>query len=149
MENIDKTSSPSSNASWLSGGKLLGMIYLLLNLIISVAAQAVLKAAMAELGGFDPANAVDYFISMLNPMVIGGLLLYGSGTILWLLCLTKLDLSFAYPAATLQYFLVFWSAWYFLGESIGWVRIAALCVITVGVIIMSLDKESLEDKSAS
>lgn len=132
----------------MTGGKMLGMIYLLLNLIISVAAQVVLRAAMEQLGGFEPGNAVGYFISMLNPMVIGGLLLYGSGTILWLLCLTKLDLSFAYPAATLQYFLVFWSSWYFLGESISWMRIGALCVITVGVIIMSLDKES-SDNDAS
>ena len=119
----------------------MGLIYLGLNLIISVAAQFILKAAMAQLGGFDAGGDVwAYLLAMLNPYVIGGLVLYALGTILWLLCLTKLDLSFAYPAATLQYVLIFLGAWFLFDEQIDWMRIAGLAVIGAGVFVMSMDK---------
>ncbi|MDX1907261.1 MAG: multidrug resistance protein [Bacteroidia bacterium] len=118
----------------------LGLIYLGLNLIISVAAQFVLKAAMARLGGFDAGGDVGaYFLAMINPWIIGGLFLYGSGTVLWLLCLTKLELSFAYPVATVQYLLVFAGAWLILGENIPWLRLAGLAVIGAGVLVISLE----------
>ena len=77
---------------------------------------------------------------MINVQIIGGLILYALGTILWLMCLSKLDLSFAYPAATVQYLLVFAGAWILFNEEISPMRIAGLVVITAGVIIMSLDK---------
>ena len=126
----------------MSRDMAMGLTYLGLNLLISVAAQFVLKAAMKNLGGFEAdGGAMDYFLHMLNWEVIGGLFLYASGTILWLMCLTKLDLSFAYPAATMQYFLIFLGAWWFFGESIGWMKMAGLFVIVGGVIVMSLDKE--------
>jgi drug/metabolite transporter (DMT)-like permease len=133
---------PSSKKAGMSKDMLMGLLYLFLNLLISVAAQFVLKAAMAELGEFGVGgSAVDYLLQMINVKVIGGLVLYASGVVLWLLCLSKLDLSFAYPAATLQYFLVFLGAWWLFDESIPLLRIAGLIVIAGGVIVMSLDQK--------
>ncbi|GAB4416566.1 MAG: SMR family transporter [Bacteroidia bacterium] len=122
----------------------MGLVYLALNLVISVAAQFMLKAAMANLGQFDAGGDVlTYLLSMFNMQVIGGLVLYAMGTVLWLLCLTKLDLSFAYPAATLQYVLIFLGAWYLFDEQIDWLRIAGLVVIGCGVVVMSIEKRNV------
>ncbi|MDX2286245.1 MAG: hypothetical protein NW241_18900 [Bacteroidia bacterium] len=119
---------------------LTGLLFLAANLVVSVAAQFVLKAAMARLGKFgEGGDALAYLISMINPMVIGGLALYASGTVLWLLTLTKLELSFAYPVATVQYLLVFIGAWLIFDESISWLRVLGLAVITGGVLIISMD----------
>ena len=118
----------------------LGLFYLGLNLIISVAAQLMLKSAMANLGGFpEDGQIFDYMAGMITMPVIAGLLFYGAGTIFWLLCLAKLDLSFAYPAGTLQYFLIFIGAWYFFDENISLLRIIGMLVIILGVLVMAKD----------
>ncbi|MEM7658142.1 MAG: hypothetical protein AAF399_18595 [Bacteroidota bacterium] len=135
---------PIKKKGW-SKDMTMGLFYLFLNLLISVAAQFVLKAAMADLGGFGvEGSAGDYLLGMINVKVIGGLVLYASGVVLWLLCLSKLDLSFAYPAATLQYFLVFLGAWALFDETIPLLRIGGLIVIAVGVVVMSLDQKAPE-----
>ncbi|MEL7339624.1 MAG: multidrug resistance protein, partial [Bacteroidota bacterium] len=59
----------------------------------------------------------------------------------WLLCLTKLDLSFAYPAGTLQYLFIFMGAWWWFDENISLLRIAGLVVIVIGVIVLALDNK--------
>ncbi|MCB0839240.1 MAG: multidrug resistance protein [Bacteroidetes bacterium] len=118
--------------------KIIGIIYLLIDIIISVIAQLILKKAMVNIGEFDPeAGILNYGLSFLNFQVILGLGLYGLGMVFWLLCLTKLDLSFAYPAATLQYIFIFLGAWIIFEESISHLRLAGLAVICLGVIIMS------------
>lgn len=119
-----------------------GIIILLFDIALSVAAQLVLKSAMRQIGAFPShGNWLIYFSHFIHPLVITGLFLYGLATILWVYCLTKLDLSFAYPAATVQYFLIFLGAWHFFGEHIPPSRLIGLLIITVGVIIISFDKD--------
>lgn len=137
-------SSPSSTLASLEdrtrSDLWLGLVYLGLNLLISVAAQFVLKAAMLDLGAFESNGEwMAYFLRMINLWVIGGLFLYGLGTILWILCLSKLDLSLAYPVGTLQYLLVFAGAWWWFDEQITGLRLLGMLVICVGVFVMSLD----------
>ncbi|MFK7925763.1 MAG: multidrug resistance protein [Bacteroidia bacterium] len=117
----------------------IGIAALLIDIIISVAAQLLLKRGMMELGEFELSGGLTYLISMLNLKIIGGLILYAFGTVGWLFCLTKLDLSFAYPAGTLQYLFIFMGAWFWFGESISPLRIAGLLVICIGVVVLALD----------
>lgn len=121
-------------------GFLIGILYLGVSLVLNVVSQLMLKMAMANLGEFQVGgSSMEYILSMINPMIIGGLLLYGGGTVLWLLCLTKLDISFAYPVSTAQYLLIFWGGWYFFQEVMSVYRIAGLAIICVGVVIISFD----------
>lgn len=117
----------------------LGVFFLLANLIVSVASQLMLKQGMLELGEFEFAFGSTYFLKMMHPLVIGGLILYACGTVFWLLCLNKLDLSFAYPAGTLQYLFIFAGAWYWFDEEIPILRLLGLAVILFGVLILTLD----------
>jgi len=108
---------------------------------VSVIAQLVLKAAMMKVGEFEiDDNWLRYAYGMINIEIIGGLFLYGTGTILWILCLTKLDLSLAYPAGTLQYLLIFAGAWWFFDERITAIRLLGMIVICIGVFIMSVER---------
>ena len=119
-----------------------GLIYLAIDICASVAAQMVLKSAMADLGAFEAnAGLGEYLLNMINLKVILGLGLYGIATVLWILCLSKLDLSFAYPVAVMQYLLIFGGAWYLFGEEISLMRVLGMLVIMGGVIILSRDKQ--------
>ncbi|PSR13194.1 MAG: 4-amino-4-deoxy-L-arabinose transferase [Bacteroidetes bacterium] len=119
----------------------LGLLYLGVDILVSVAAQLVLKNAMLRLGAFDAgAGWLNYVATMaLDVEVIGGLSLYGSGMILWILCLSKLDLSLAYPIGTLQYILIFVGAWWLFDEQISPLRLTGMLVICLGAFIMSVD----------
>lgn len=120
--------------------QLTGIFYLILDILISVVAQLVLKHAMHNLGSIpEEAPLTDYLLNMISFPVIAGLALYGLGIVFWILCLTKLDLSFAYPAGTMQYFLIFIGAWILFDEQINFLRIAGALVIIAGVVVMSKD----------
>jgi len=130
----------SSQTIASSSQVLIGLIYLMLNLIISVSAQFLLKAGMSDLGSFQvTGDTMTYLLAMINWKIVGGLVLYASGIVFWLLCLSKLDLSFAYPAATFQYVLVFIGSWCIFDEYISWERISGMLIISLGVGIISLD----------
>ncbi|MEZ4826770.1 MAG: hypothetical protein R3C61_10835 [Bacteroidia bacterium] len=120
--------------------QMLGIIYLIIDILISVAGQLVLKSAMHNLGEIpDDAPITDYLLRMISLPVIAGLALYGLGVVFWILCLTKLDLSFAYPAGTMQYFLIFIGAWILFDEQINLLRVVGALVIISGVVVMSKD----------
>lgn len=117
-----------------------GLALLGADIILNISAQLILKKAMIDLGEFHVVEGwTDYVFSMANIEIIGGLLLYGASLGFWLACLSKLDLSFAYTAATVQYLLVYWGGWYLFGEALTPERILGLIFIFVGVVVISLD----------
>ena len=74
-----------------------------------------------------------------------GLIVYGSGTVLWILCLRRLELSFAYPASALQLVLVYLGATAFLGETIPIQRWIGVGVIVAGIAILSKSERRNHD----
>jgi drug/metabolite transporter (DMT)-like permease len=120
---------------------MVGLGYLFVDMIASSAAQFLLKKGMNQAGDFQAASdLLGYLLDMINPWVVIGLLLYVSAQIIWILCLTKLDLSLAYPLASIQYIFVFLGAWIFFDEKVSWIRIVGLLLIMTGIIIKTTDK---------
>ena len=118
----------------------LGILFLLLSILFSVSAQFVLKKAMLHVGSFDLGGApIGFILDLINIWVILGLLLYGTGTIFWIMCLKKIDLGLAYPMGTFQYIFIFIGAYFLFDESISWVRLVGMALICLGVIVISKD----------
>jgi drug/metabolite transporter (DMT)-like permease len=72
-----------------------------------------------------------------NPNIIIGLLLYGLSFALWLVALSRLDVSLAYPLLSIGYIIMPFVAYLFLGEVLSILRIVGICIIIVGVYIVS------------
>jgi drug/metabolite transporter (DMT)-like permease len=72
-----------------------------------------------------------------SPWVILGLAIYASGTFFWLVALSRVELSFAYPFASLSYVLILAASWAFLGETVSLLRLAGVVTICLGVLIVS------------
>ena len=119
-----------------------GILMLFVAIILNVLAQLILKEAAKEIGPFvvGQEDVWHYAMRLIHPVIILGLGLFGMSIIAWIMCLSRLDLSFAYPVATVQYFLIFGGAWYFFDEKIPFIRIFGLIIIAFGVIIISFDK---------
>lgn len=107
---------------------------------LSVMAQFLIKAGMSSLtvktalagpNGLQVAEAV-----MLNPKVVGGLLLYSLGAVLWLGVLARWDVSKAYPLEGLGFALAVLVG-FLIGEQVTLTRTLGVLLICVGVYVVS------------
>jgi len=73
-----------------------------------------------------------------NPFVLSGLVLYIISTIVWLIALSKTNLSFVYPFAALIFILVMLSARIVFLEPIPTLRYFGILLISLGFLCCSL-----------
>ena len=65
-----------------------------------------------------------------------GLVIYGLGTVLWILCLRRLDLALAYPASAVQIALVYIGSAAWLGERIPPGRLLGVTIVIAGILLL-------------
>ncbi|MBU1110057.1 EamA family transporter [Patescibacteria group bacterium] len=107
------------------------------SVIIGVLGQLLMKHGVTQLGEVS-GGAVPFLLkAVFSPWVLAGLFGYGVGTLLWLLILSKADVSYAYPMLSLGYVFLLIFAGVFLGEQVTPVRIAGVLLIVVGVILIT------------
>lgn len=104
---------------------------LFVSILICTGAQLLLKHAVT--------TEATFLEKLFSLPVIAGLGAYGLGTILWILCLRWLDLSFAFPASALQHVLIVAGAWAFLDETIPWLRLLGVALVVVGVLVLAVE----------
>jgi len=118
----------------------LAIAYILISVAAGGVGQILLKLGMNRLGAvtlsFDQIFEVLWRIGT-NPFVVGGLLLYVCGTVFWLAALSRVDLSYAYPFASLSYILMLGASWLIFGENITPLRLVGTLAIAIGVLVIS------------
>jgi drug/metabolite transporter (DMT)-like permease len=72
-----------------------------------------------------------------NPYVIVGLAVYVGSTLFWLVTLSRVDLSYAYPFASLSYVVMLLASWLLFKENITSLRLLGSFVVMTGVILIS------------
>ena len=108
----------------------LGLI--LLSISMSAMAQALFKFGMSSdavkqaLAGGSPVNAA--LTVFLSGGVLGGLSLYGLGTVLWLGVLSRTEISRAYPFVGLGFVLTALIGYFAFGDSLGPLRIGGIAL---------------------
>lgn len=113
---------------------------ILLATVLGVIGQLMLKQGMASMGVLQfSAGAVPSILLRMatSPWVIGGLLVYGSGTFFWLLVLNRVPLSYSYPFIALGIVVGFLAAWIIFRESIPPSRWLGMAVIVAGLLLVA------------
>ncbi len=113
--------------------------YLLLgvNIILGVVGQFCMKFGVNKIGGLEELGLVKFMTTaVFSPFVILGLGLYGFSAFLWLILLSKLDLSVAYPALSLGYVLVLLVSALFFGEQVSLIRFGGVFLIMLGIFFL-------------
>lgn len=75
--------------------------------------------------------------AILQPYVLLGFTCYGIAAISWLLVLSRVPLSIAYPMLSLGYAAVAVLSWYFFGEALSTVKGLGILTILVGIVLLS------------
>lgn len=108
----------------------------LAGVLLNAAAQLLLKAGTNRVGEF--AFAMDNLVPVgakiaTSPFILGGLACYVVSVVVWILALSRVPVSVAYPMLSIGYIVNAIAAWMLFGESLGAQKLVGIGFIVVGV----------------
>ena len=109
---------------------------IVLGVLLNAAAQLALKQGMRNIGYFDFRWSVSgrvLFAVATNPYILTGLGCYMVSVAVWLLVLSRVEVSYAYPLLSIGYIVTAVAGWLFFNESMGLMRWSGIIVICLGV----------------
>ncbi len=124
------------------------LVLIFLAALIGVAGQLLLKVGVGQIGRID-GDALKHLGALitrvcLNPWVVIGIATYGLGAVVWIVVLSRVQLSFAYPLLGLSYVLVVLSSALFLHEQVAPVRWLGVLLIVAGIALVSRTGQAAE-----
>ena len=114
--------------------------YILISVLAGAVGQILLKKGMTMNGAvtLSPGQLPSTLWRIAtNPYVVIGLIIYVCGTVFWLAALSRVDLSYAYPFASLSYVIMLAASWMLFHENITPVRLAGTLIVALGVLVIS------------
>lgn len=115
-------------------------ILLFVAIITTVLSQLLFKQGMLMTGSLNLtfSNIGLLLVSIIkNHYLLFGVFFYGVSFILWLLVLSKMKLSIAYPITSLNFVLAIIASYYLFGERISQTQYAGIAFIIIGVVVLS------------
>jgi len=117
------------------------ILLILLSIGIAVGGQVLLKIGMNRMGpiNIDSISSLGHFFLgiLKSPTVLVGLFLYMISAAIWLIVISIVDLSFAYPFIGLTYVLILVVSKFVFKEDVNPIRWIGTAIITIGVIVIS------------
>ncbi|KQX96988.1 MULTISPECIES: DMT family transporter [Massilia] len=115
--------------------------FIISGVILNACAQLLLKAGTNAIGGaihLTMSNWFETFVKVVTQLpILGGLACYAVSLVVWIIGLSRTDVTIAYPMLSLGYVVSAFGAWMFLGEAVSPQRLAAIGVIVVGVVLLA------------
>jgi multidrug transporter EmrE-like cation transporter len=109
---------------------------ILTGVLLNAAAQLLLKAGTNAVGHFEFAAAnilpVGWRLAT-EPHIAGGLACYVVSVVVWIMGLSRVPVSVAYPLLSMGYIVNLLAAWWLFGEIITPAKIAGIGLIVAGV----------------
>ncbi|WP_423198706.1 MULTISPECIES: DMT family transporter [unclassified Cupriavidus] len=114
--------------------------FIFTGVLLNACAQLLLKAGVNAVGAItlDRATLLSTACRVLTQWpVLGGLTLYVVSVGVWIIGLSRVDVSIAYPMLSLGYVVNALAAWWLFGEMIGPLRVAGILLILAGVFLIA------------
>ena len=108
--------------------------------LLNAAAQLLLKAGTNAIGHFEfsVGNAVPIGLKVAGqPFILGGLACYAISVVVWILALSRVEVSVAYPMLSIGYVVNAVAAYLLFGEAVTVQRLAGIGIIVIGVYIVA------------
>jgi multidrug transporter EmrE-like cation transporter len=113
---------------------------ILAGVLLNGAAQLLLKAGTSRIGHFE------FSISNLIPIgwqvatqphIVIGLMCYAVSVVVWIMALSRVPVSIAFPMLSIAYFVTAFGGWFFFDEPLTTQKLLGIGVICVGVFIVA------------
>ena len=119
---------------------LINFAVILSGVLLNATAQLLIKAGTNTFGPIalsgDELLGTALKVSM-EPFIVGGLVCYVVSVAIWIVALSKVDVSVAYPMLSIGYIVNAIVAWQLLGESLSADKVLGIGVIILGVYIVA------------
>jgi multidrug transporter EmrE-like cation transporter len=118
----------------------LSFALILAGVLLNAAAQLLLKAGTNAVGQFEfaAANAVPVGLKLaLEPHILGGIACYVVSVVVWILALSRVEVSIAYPMLSIGYAVNAVAAYYLFGEAVTPARLVGIGIIILGVFVVA------------
>jgi multidrug transporter EmrE-like cation transporter len=108
--------------------------------LLNAAAQLLLKAGTNAVGQFEfsAQNIVPVGMKLaFEPHIAGGVACYVVSLVVWIMGLSRIEVSIAYPMLSIGYVLNAVAAWYLFGESLAAQKLLGIAFIVAGVFLVA------------
>ena len=119
---------------------LISLILILTGVLLNAAAQLLLKAGTNTLGNLtmEGGEIVGTALRVgTNPYIAGGLACYVVSVGIWIVALSRVEVSVAYPMLSIGYIVNALAASYLFGESLTAQKLVGIGLIIVGVYLVA------------
>jgi multidrug transporter EmrE-like cation transporter len=113
---------------------------ILAGVLLNAAAQLLLKAGTNAVGQFDfhSGNIVPVGLKLaFQPHILSGIVCYLVSLVVWIMALSRVPVSIAYPMLSIGYVINAVAAWYLFGENVSAMRLLGIGIIVLGVFIVA------------
>lgn len=113
---------------------------ILAGVLLNAGAQLLLKAGTRStgvIGGSSAAWLQTVLSVVLQPYILAGLACYVLSVGIWIMALSRVDVSVAYPMLSIGYVVNAFAAYWLFGEALTPMRLFGITVILIGVVIIS------------
>ena len=108
--------------------------------LLNAAAQLLLKAGTNAVGSFafsaDNIAPIGWKLAT-EPHIAGGIGCYVVSVVVWILALSRVEVSIAYPMLSIGYVVNAVAAWYLFGEAVTPTRLMGIAIIILGVFVVA------------
>ncbi len=119
---------------------IISFFLILTGVLLNAAAQLMLKAGTNAVGAFEfsAANIVPVGWKIASqPFIVSGIACYVVSVVVWILALSRTEVSIAYPMLSIGYVVNAIAAWYLFGEAVTVTRLAGIGIIVLGVFVVA------------
>lgn len=119
---------------------LLSFSLILTGVLLNAGAQLLLKAGTNAVGHFEFNRENIWPIGWqlaTEPHIMGGLSFYVISVVVWIMALSRVEVSIAYPMLSIGYVVNALAAWWLFGEAVTMTRIVGIGIIIIGVYVVS------------
>ena len=115
------------------------LVVILSGVLLNAVAQLLLKSGANAVGAISGWQAMRRAAPLLalHPAILGGLVCYAISVVVWIVALSRVDVSVAYPLLSVGYVVNALLAIWLFGESVSMQRWIGIGVILIGVALVA------------
>lgn len=113
---------------------------ILAGVILNASGQLLLKAGTNAVGHFDfhLDNVLPIGLKLaFNPFILSGMVAYGVSLVVWIMALSRVPVSIAYPMLSIGYVINAFIAWHWFGEALSAQKLLGIGCIVLGVYVIT------------
>jgi multidrug transporter EmrE-like cation transporter len=113
---------------------------ILTGVLLNAAAQLLLKAGTNVVGHFEfhAENIIPIGLKLaFQPYIMGGMACYAVSLVVWIMALSRVPVSIAYPMLSIGYVINAFIAWQWFGEALATQKLLGIGFIVVGVFLVA------------